>query len=51
MRAQVILMAVSHEHLKIDGKIDNEQSMENHKPESLAVQFLSVFIYHILISF
>ena len=40
-------MAVSHEHFKIDGEIDNEQCMEDHKPESLAIQFFSVFIYHI----
>lgn len=51
MREQVILMAVSHEHLKIEGEIDNEQSMKDHKPERLAIQLFGVFIDHFLISF
>lgn len=44
-------MAISHEHLKIEGEIDNEQSMKDHKPERLAIQLFGVFIDHFLISF
>lgn len=39
-------MAVSQEHLKVDGKIDDQQGMKDHKPKSLAIQFFRVFIFH-----